>query len=255
MSTTLFTLPPMVSTVKTPTHSGVIIGPDDFLTSGEFENLKAVPSIVFLNCCHLGQLADGNLADTHNSQPGHLAASLAQKLIEMGVSVVVVAGWAVGDQAAQIFAKTLYEHLLGGNTLMNAVRLARAATYSIGGANDLTWGAYQVYGDPGFTFYWVDRRSPTEIRDRVFVALDELQEHLQDFSQQVKGADDLKCQSLKRQLDELAQNIYPKWQNQGEITSELGKAYSELGYYSDAVFWYEKPLKPPTPPLRLLSGL
>ncbi|QUY41586.1 CHAT domain-containing protein [Acaryochloris marina] len=236
-----------------PSKSGVLIGQEDFLTTGEFKNLKAVPSIVFLNCCHLGKLGEGSLG--RNSQPGHLAASLAQKLIEMGVGVVVVAGWAVGDQSAQVFAKNLYEQLIGGNTLMNAVRLARAATYNTGSPNDLTWGAYQVYGDPGFTFYWVDRRNPTQFHNHVFVSPDELQEHLQDFSQRANGADDLKRLSLKRQLDELAQNIDPQWQHKGEITSGLGKAYSDLGYYAEAVFWYEKAIETSKAPIEAIERL
>jgi CHAT domain-containing protein len=46
-----------------PKNSGVILGSGLRLTAREFQNLRATPSLVFLNCCHLGGLSLTN--------PGH----------------------------------------------------------------------------------------------------------------------------------------------------------------------------------------
>jgi hypothetical protein len=63
---------------------------------------------------------------------------------------VVVAGWAVSDHPAVEFAQALHEELLGGDTLMTAVRAARRRAREKCSSPDVTWGAYQVNGEPGF---------------------------------------------------------------------------------------------------------
>lgn len=127
-------------------RAGILIGRDQRLTSVELNQLCAVPSLVFLNCCHLAPRPGGSVQDQ-----GRIAADLAQDLIQIGVRVVVAAGWAVNDHAAATFADTLYRRLLSGCILMDAVRDARAVTRDRHPHGN-TWGAYQVYGDPGFVF-------------------------------------------------------------------------------------------------------
>ena len=67
---------------------------------------------------------------------------------------MVAAGWAVGDEAARVFALRFYERLLDGANFGLAVAEARRAAKAEGGN---TWGAYQCYGDPGFV---LQRTSP-----------------------------------------------------------------------------------------------
>ena len=102
---------------------------------------RAPPALVFINACSLGRL-DG--------QRGAFAADLASFLIsEVGVAVVIAAGWSIGDDAAVAFARTLYERLVDGAPLRLAVAAARVAAISAS-PRDATWAAYQCYGDPEF---------------------------------------------------------------------------------------------------------
>src|SRR5205807_2444274 len=96
----------------TPTITGMVLGNGIFITPGEVEKMRFVPELVFINCCHLGQMAG-------ESKPGNtpfhrLAANLAAQFIRMGVRAVVAAGWAVDDTAASTFARTFYDHVLSG---------------------------------------------------------------------------------------------------------------------------------------------
>ena len=118
--------------------SGMVIGDNDFLTPAEIKQLRPVPELVFINCCHLGRT---DIA----------AANLAVAFIKMGVRAVIAAGWAIDDGAATTFAKQFYRSFLGGAIFGEAVRIAREETYRQHPAVN-TWGAYQCYGDPGYRF-------------------------------------------------------------------------------------------------------
>ena len=79
-----------------PVRSGVVIGQDTFLTAAEIGQLRVVPELVFLNCCHLAQIdrSDAAAVATAPAQRAWnwLAASVAQELIRIGVRAVVAAG-------------------------------------------------------------------------------------------------------------------------------------------------------------------
>lgn len=142
-------------------RTGIVTGPEPHhrLTAVDFRAMSTLPELVFINACHLGRLGSlfaqaseeerAQLEQTH-ARPHLLARSLAWELIESGVRAVVVAGWAVEDTAAQAFAVTLYEELLGGEGFGQAVKRARAEAFKVGHGRTNTWGAFQCYGDPGF---------------------------------------------------------------------------------------------------------
>lgn len=130
-------------------RSGVLLSDGLLLSAAEIAQMELVPELVFLNCCHLGKLdqRDGN----------KLAASVARELIEIGVRCVVVAGWAVNDQGAHLFGQTFYEALLQrGQCFGDAVFEARERLWK-DNPTDITWGAFQAYGDPGWR---ADLRAP-----------------------------------------------------------------------------------------------
>ena len=138
-----------------PAQSGVVLGKNIYLTAAEIGQLRVTPELVFLNCCYLGVIDAETPAET-TRQPGQrawnkLAASVSEKLIEIGVHAIVAAGWAVDDRAAAQFAATLYRSMLSGaaSQFGDAVRVARRAIYDSSRSSN-TWGAYQCYGDPGF---------------------------------------------------------------------------------------------------------
>jgi hypothetical protein len=130
-----------------PAHSGILIGPDRYLTAATIGSMPVVPELVFLNCCHSGRVtSSGWDTPVGTGQAHHLAASIARALILLGVRAVVAAGWAVDDHDATAFAETLYSRLLdNGDPFGDAVTQARRAATATN-----TWAAYQCYGDPGY---------------------------------------------------------------------------------------------------------
>jgi len=136
--------------------SGMVIGKDMFLTVADFKQMGAVPELVFVNCCHLGNVnSDG---ENFYRERYKLAANIGTQLIEIGVRVVIAAGWAVNDIAASDFADEFYRKLLDGSNFGNAVKAARKKIYE-DHPNNNTWGAYQCYGDQ---YYRLMNRSETK---------------------------------------------------------------------------------------------
>lgn len=125
--------------------SGMVIGEKNYLTTAEIAQMSSTPELVFVNCCFLGK-TDG-VAEAFFRSRFRLAANIGTQLIENGVKAVVVAGWAVDDADALLFARKFYEGMFNGETFGEAVRKARECVYKPGG-NKNTWGAYQCYGDP-----------------------------------------------------------------------------------------------------------
>jgi len=70
-----------------------------YLTAVEIAQMRHVPDLVFLNCCHLAKMGP-EAKDTHSVEYNKLAASLSRELIEMGVRAVVAAGWGVKEIVA-----------------------------------------------------------------------------------------------------------------------------------------------------------
>ena len=227
-------------TSATSGKHGVVLRDGLYLRSDEFANLRAVPSVVFLNCCHLGKLG-GERGETRLRQPGQFSASLAEHLIEMGVGVVIAAGWAVSDEPSKVFANTLYTQLLNGEDLASAVRAARFATYTVCESNDVTWGAFQVYGDPGFVLHWAGRQGGG--RAAVipsFVSPIEFTEYILNTGARGRGAGEKYRQQLCEELQALQKTIRSEWESLGEIWGAFGEAYRALGAYKEALEPYRK---------------
>ena len=136
-----------------PARSGVLIGPDRYLTAQTIRQLPVVPELVFLNCCHTGRLGDlpGSVGErSQRAKVNLLAASVSRELMAIGVRAVIAAGWAVDDAAASGFATTFYGKALdGGCSLGEAVRATRDEIRKAS-PDSLTWAAFQCYGDPEF---------------------------------------------------------------------------------------------------------
>ncbi len=127
---------------------GVVLSGDSFLGTREIHNMRAVPELVFVNCCHLAARNPSEVLSCSYDR-SRFAANVAEELIKIGVRCVIAAGWAVEDGPAMTFATTFYEALLNGRRFIDAVADARTAAHAQGGN---TWGAYQCYGDPDWSF-------------------------------------------------------------------------------------------------------
>ena len=127
---------------------GVVLSNGSFLGPDEIRNMRKVPELVFVNCCHL---ASGDADQLLNYDRASFASGVAGALIEIGVRCVIAAGWAVDDDAASVFAETFYGSLLRGSRFIDAVGDARKAAYERN-PHVNTWAAYQCYGDPDWVF-------------------------------------------------------------------------------------------------------
>ncbi|MGH8718766.1 MAG: CHAT domain-containing protein, partial [Burkholderiales bacterium] len=209
--------------------SGMLIGEGVFLTPGDIEQMRWVPELVFINCCHLGRLTGSAVRLTHFSQ---LAANLAAQFIRMGVKAVIAAGWAVDDEAAKTFAIALYSHLLQEERFGDAVRAAREETFDRH-ANTNTWGAYQCYGDPAYRLRLKpDAQGRQKPRNyvtpaQVVVDLDNLASRAR-----ISGG---KIEDAGRIAQALVQQQHQDGLNRPDVSAALGLAYGELGAYEEAI--------------------
>ena len=146
----------MACPARVANPGGVVLSNGTFLGPDEFRNMRTVPELVFINCCHLGSADSGQLLNTRYDR-ADFASGVAGALIAIGVRCVVAAGWAVDDDAASVFAEEFYRSLLRGSRFIEAVGEARAAARERS-PNVNTWAAYQCYGDPD----WVFRGKPAD---------------------------------------------------------------------------------------------
>ena len=228
-------------------RSGMVIGPDRLLTPGDVAQMRHVPELVFINCCHLGKTTRD-----HRRGYNRLAANLGQQFIEMGVRAVVCAGWAVDDAAALTFARTFYDELFAGARFSEAVRRARTTVHDAHPAVN-TWGAYQCYGDPA---YRLQRGAgdTASSRSEPFVSPRELVVELGNLKEwsrvQLREADALThANNLRQRVDALLQRV-PRglaggakdWLARADVAAEIGFAYGEGNLFADAVPWLERAL-------------
>jgi len=213
-------------------RSGVVLSDGLLITAAEIAAMELVPELVFLNCCHLGQVdmgRDGN----------KLAASVARELIDVGVRCVVVAGWAVDDDLARLFGQTLYAQLLlRRRSFGDAVFQARQATWEAN-RDDITWGAFQAYGDPG----WLAEPradggdgsgeggqyvSPEEV-------LDELARVRADLSRQRERLSEREIRARADAVEAcLTLRCPPGWRGLPQLQSALGATWRDLGQWDKA---------------------
>lgn len=248
-------------------RTGVLLSDGVLITAAEVQAMEQVPELVFLNCCHLGQVSEPVqapvLAGTRNAN--RLAASLARELIEIGVRGVVVAGWAVGDGPAQTFGETFYEQILQkGRTFGDAVLEARRAACKAD-PQDITWGAFQAYGDPGWRADPTGRASTASERPS-FVAPDELLDELARWRVEAtqraerhrttKAERAAQCQAVE---EFMAQRCPAEWREWPEVQSALGATWYALGAFDRAATCLRAAIrgeqKKAVVPIRAIEGL
>ncbi|HRO59288.1 MAG TPA: CHAT domain-containing protein [Burkholderiaceae bacterium] len=210
--------------------SGMVIGDGVFLTPGDVEQMRIVPELVFINCCHLGQV--GGDANASWRLGNKLAANLAAQFIRMGVRAVVAAGWAVDDAAALTFATAFYDRLLAGDNFGYAVKQAREVTY-LQHASTNTWGAYQCYGDPEWRLR--TRVGGAEaVRVTVFRSAAQAVTEIENISSRIAvGAAD-----APEALDEtlrLLRKQHDDWLKRADVAAAAGIALGELERFDEAI--------------------
>ena len=220
-------------------RSGMVIGEERFLTPAVINQMRQVPELVFINCCHLGyvQAPDGSRTTRDRDVPFHeLAANLGEQLIEMGVRAIVAAGWPVDDGAALEFANTFYDEMLSGEKFGLAVWKARMKTFEEHRSSN-TWGAYQCYGDPDYQLFerYRGRGSRTEFplvaRDELVMELDNC---VSDARAGGSGRPD-KIEGFERHP-----RFPSAWRDSAAIATAFGRAYAEIGNWDAAMRHYRR---------------
>lgn len=226
--------------------SGMVLGDGIFLTPVEIGQMRRVPELAFINCCHLAQMdfMEAAARNAVTQERTRLAASLAQELIRMGVRAVIAAGWAIDDNAAQVFAETCYSALLKGYPFGQAVLIARRATWERYPDNN-TWGAYQCYGDPDYKLL---SREPggdngnTGADSWQFVAEAEVVAELHNLINAADTAQTGDFAWLQGQIKHLHRAIPAEWLGHAEILYALGRAYGKLDMFAEALEAYDAAL-------------
>lgn len=217
-----------------PDQSGIVLGDGIFLTSRELDNLRSVPELVFLNCCHLGRL-DSESPHAPNlgpNWPNRLAASVAEQLMRMGTRAVVAAGWAVDDAAATTFATELYRQLFLGRPFGEAILEARKLTFRNHPTTN-TWGAYQCYGSPGFRLG--DRPGPyAGNSSSIYYSRHEYLQGIRDIAAQFDVEEPERNQLLVDRLTEVVASL-PEALRTGEMLTEVGEAWAALDRKREAI--------------------
>jgi hypothetical protein len=210
-----------------PRVTGLVLNNGLFFTPAEADQLRYVPDLVFINCCHLGQMRN----DASPQVSFHkLAANVATQFIKLGSRAVIAAGWAVDDAAAKTFATSFYRHMLDGDLYGDAVLQARRDTWGLH-ANTNTWGAYQCYGDPSFSL--TAGRSASRIE--TFVSPAELAVWLEQLT---AGARNGSGGDLQRLEERVAQTPEAWWKS-ADLCATTAAAFAELGQFDRAVEYYD----------------
>lgn len=221
-------------------RSGVVLSGGLLITAAEIAAMESVPELVFLNCCHLGQVDPGAAAGPTVRDGNKLAASVARELMDIGVRCVVVAGWAVDDKLAQQFGEVFYQSLLQDRRPFgNAVFEARQALWAARPDN-VTWGAFQSYGDPLWLAETDADGGTGAARSRsAFVSLDEMLDELARARVEASRRPDRQLESdrqarIKAIEDARDKRCPPGWLRLPALQSALGATWRELGCLEQA---------------------
>ncbi len=224
-------------------RSGVLLSGGLLITAAEIEAMEQVPELVFLNCCHLGTV------DTPAGRGANrLAASVSRELIEIGVRCIIVAGWAVDDDCARVFGQTFYEHLLlKRRNFGDAVFQARQAAWQAK-PTDITWGAFQAYGDPGWLAEPRADGAGGPDDDGHYVSPEEMLDALARVRADLKRRAEKQSAAQSRAQAELVEQLLdkrcpPGWQALPEVQSALADTWRELNELEKARVAYLKAIQ------------
>jgi len=229
-----------------PAVTGMIIGDDAVLSPQEVRQMRFVPELVFINCCHLGYIEAGDdrnpLHRNERSDYNRLAANVATEFIRMGVRAVIAAGWAVVDTAAETFATTFYRQMLQGQPFGKAVKAARRETFDRHPSTN-TWGAFQCYGDPDYRLVRRDAES-SDRSGMEWSSPAEAAAELNNAALRLKTMAGENTAAEQKRLRAMARRLKQKtWHAHGGVSAALGRAFGESKALDRAIRYYQKALR------------
>ena len=230
---------------------GVVLSHGCFLGPREIRTMRAVPELVFINCCFL---AERNAEQLLRKDPLEVydravfASTVAEELIKAGVRCVVAAGWAVEDVPAETFASTFYDALLSGERFIDAAARARQAAWDVRGQGN-TWAAYQCYGDPDWLLRRTGARQTATTPADKFAGISSpvgLAIALESVAIETRFLrEDERERRLGVQRERLAyleSRFGPVWGGMGAVAEAFAVAANDVGDTARAIAWYERAL-------------
>jgi hypothetical protein len=131
-----------------PGRSGLICAGEEVLRGADLDGLGNLPAVVFFNACEAARVRRASRrARTHRLFGPLRSSSIAEAFLDGGVANFLGTHWPVGDEAALLFSTRLYEALLDGARLGDAVLAARLRVFQSG---SIDWADYVHYGNPAF---------------------------------------------------------------------------------------------------------
>ncbi|WP_448107205.1 CHAT domain-containing protein [Pseudomonas azerbaijanoccidentalis] len=224
---------------------GIVLSNNSFLGPREMKSMRVVPELVFINCCHLGAINPNKLLKVAhlNYDRTRFAATVAEELIAMGVRCVVVAGWAVDDDVARLFATRFYSGLLNGNRFIDAVASARREAW-LAAPDGNTWAAFQCYGDPDWVFTRspADANQPASAPDQGFDSIASAQALVLALEIAI---DDSRYKKVPKSqvismIEILERRFGQQWIEMGEVCEAFAQAWAEAGETEKAIDWFER---------------
>lgn len=213
-------------------RTGLLLSNDFVLTTAEIEKMDTVPELVFINSCYAGKIDHDQ--ETLSRSRYNLAANIGTHFIEQGAKVVVVAGWAINDDAAFRFAEDFYNKMLAGQTFADAILAARTNCYD-NFKHTNTWGAYQCYGDQNYRLVKPNQQKTEdkEYKDQIDILAD-LERTINDAKSSKERADEHFSAALAKISEAIPDNL------KNARTLELeAEAYAEILDYENAIAKYQ----------------
>lgn len=218
--------------------SGIIFGRDMIFTPKDFDKIRIVPEFVFVNCCSSARYTTE--MEEQMRKKYQLAASVGIQLIEIGVKAAIVTGWEISDPAAEAFSARFYDSMFKGKTFGEALRDARQETYTRYPQTN-TWGAYQCYGDPFYTF--TSGSGQNKGKDKYdFVDPQEVINALDNIGSGLNSGlkrKDTEKGIWKEKIESILKAMQRSWHQDARIIQRLATAYQALDDHKQAIFYFE----------------
>lgn len=131
-----------------PGLSGLLLADEEVFFAEKIQRLLEGQPLVFLNACETSMTANEKEAQVtkYLAQP---AEGLAASFVYGGALGCIGSLWPVYDEPAAQLAVEFYKHVLHGQLVGEALRLARRHIRDTF-PGEVTWASYILYGDPAF---------------------------------------------------------------------------------------------------------
>ncbi|RME90389.1 MAG: CHAT domain-containing protein, partial [Candidatus Hydrogenedentota bacterium] len=144
-----------------PDENGWKLYGGKILHAREIKKSGADPMLILSNSCISGRSAEADLAEE-----GTWYTKFAGSFIKSSKTAYIGTNWHVPDNEPTIlFTIKLYEYILQGKTLGEALYYARKYARENFALNDLTWASYMLMGNPNARLFEKDTKVPDIYRD------------------------------------------------------------------------------------------